>query len=118
SADGLAVAGTSGAPGGPASPGGGAAGRPDARPVAAGAGTAGTSEGPQALEEDGALRVEVQAQKAPLPGARVRIYRRGSRDPNTNHVAWTPAGAARTGADGTASFRASPGRYVAVAEAD
>ncbi|HEY8210830.1 MAG TPA: carboxypeptidase regulatory-like domain-containing protein, partial [Myxococcaceae bacterium] len=109
----------SGASSGVASKGSSPSSRTGRRPEAAGTGTAGTvvATDPEP-EPDGTIRVEVQSQKAPLPGARVRIYRRGLRDPNTNRVGWTPMGSGKTGKDGVASFRAGPGRYVAVAEAD
>lgn len=90
--------------------------RPDSRQAGAAAKASGTTPEPEAV--DGAIQVLVQAQGSPVPGARVRLYQRGNRDPNTNHVAWAALGAAVTGKDGTASFRAAPGRFVAVAEAD
>jgi len=117
--DGLAA---SGAPGGgsAAATGSGRAGGGVREGPRSGEATPGApgGAGPEEVVEDGVIRVEVQAQKAPLAGAKVRLYLRGSRDPNTNRVGWSPAGAARTGADGTATFPAPPGRYVAVAEAE
>jgi len=114
----LASGAGAGTSGGAGSTGAGQGTRPDSRP--AGAGEAGASSGKAPAPEavDGAIQVLVQAQGAPVPGARVRLFQRGDRDPNTNHVGWTALGAAVTGKDGTASFRAAPGRFVAVAEAD
>jgi carboxypeptidase family protein len=106
----------SGHPGGAAASASGQGPRTQARPDHAGeASAAPGSETPDAAE--GTLQVEVQARQGPLAGARVRLYRRGNRDPNTNHVAWTALGAGVTGKDGRVSFRAATGRYVVVAEA-
>jgi len=107
-------AGTSGSEGS----GSGQGTRAAARPATGDPAAAGTGSAPEPEAVDGAIQVRVEAQKSPVPGARVRLYQRRNRDPNTNHVAWVALGAAVTGADGTASFRAATGRFVAVAEAD
>src|SRR5262245_36188889 len=46
---------------------------------------------------EGSVKVEVRALAGPVAKAKVRLYLRGSRDPNTNRVGWTRIGAARSG---------------------
>ena len=67
---------------------------------------------PEATEADGVLEVQVLAASAPVPGARVRLYARGPRDPNLNEVLWRPVGQGTTDARGQARLAARPGTYM------
>jgi hypothetical protein len=52
------------------------------------------------MEAEGVLEVEVLAGERPLPGASVRLYWRGPRDPNLGEVAWRLVGSGSTDAQG------------------
>jgi hypothetical protein len=63
-------------------------------------------------EEDGVLEVEVHAGERPVPGASVRLYWRGPRDPNLNEVAWRLASTGATNEQGRARLASRPGSYL------
>ncbi len=62
-------------------------------------------------EEGGVLEVEVLAGERPVPGANVRLYWRGARDPILDEVAWRLASTGTTDARGQARLTSRPGRY-------
>jgi hypothetical protein len=62
-------------------------------------------------EKDGALEVEVLAGERPVPGANVRLYWRGPRDPNLGEVSWRLASAGATNAQGRVRLASGPGSY-------
>jgi hypothetical protein len=68
-------------------------------------------------EKDGVLEVEVVAGEQPVPGASVRLYWRGPRDPNLNEVSWRLTGTGVTDAQGQARWASGPGSYLVVAQA-
>lgn len=63
-------------------------------------------------EADGVLEVEVVAGSKPVPGASVRLYWRGPRDPSLDEVAWRLASAGLTDAQGRARLASRPGGYL------
>lgn len=65
---------------------------------------------------DGAIEVQVLAGGVAILEARVTLYRRGSRDPNTAQLLWSDGGAGLTDAHGLIRIPAKSGRYVVVAE--
>ncbi|KFE69477.1 hypothetical protein DB31_6452 [Hyalangium minutum] len=71
--------------------------------------TPGLSQPPS--EADGVLEVEVVAGERPVPGATVRLYWRGPRDPNLNEVSWRLASTGVTDAQGRARLASRPGGY-------
>ncbi len=68
-------------------------------------------------EEDGVLEVEVVADGQPVPGASVRLYWRGARDPNLGEVSWRLASADDTDAQGRARLASRPGGYLVAVRA-
>jgi hypothetical protein len=76
------------------------------------------STAPVALPEpaDGAIEVQVLAGGTVVPSARVHLYRRGSRDPNTAQLMWSDGGAGLTDGHGLIRIPSRSGRYVVVAE--
>ncbi|WP_375772443.1 carboxypeptidase regulatory-like domain-containing protein [Archangium gephyra] len=70
-----------------------------------------------ATEADGVLWVEVFAKERPVPGASVRLYWRGPRDPNLGEVAWRLAGSGATDAQGRVRLPSRPGNYLVTARA-
>jgi len=62
-------------------------------------------------EQDGVLEVEVLAEDRPVPGATVRLYWRGPRDPNLGQVSWRLASTGTTDAQGHARLASRPGGY-------
>jgi hypothetical protein len=62
-------------------------------------------------EQDGVLEVEVLAGERPVPGATVRLYWRGPRDPNLGEVSWRLASTGATDAQGKARLASRPGGY-------
>ncbi|MBN1208525.1 MAG: carboxypeptidase regulatory-like domain-containing protein [Myxococcaceae bacterium] len=68
-------------------------------------------------EEDGVLDVEVLAGGRPVPGASVRLYWRGARDPNLGEVSWRLASADDTDAQGHARLASRPGGYLVAVRA-
>ncbi|HYH98312.1 carboxypeptidase regulatory-like domain-containing protein [Hyalangium sp.] len=68
-------------------------------------------------EEDGVLEVEVLAEEQPVPGASVRLYWRGTRDPNLNEVSWRLASARGTDGQGLARLASRPGSYLVAVRA-
>lgn len=68
-------------------------------------------------EEDGVLEVEVLAGERPVPGASVRLYWRGARDPNLGEVSWRLASSSTTDARGRASLASRPGGYLVAVRA-
>jgi len=71
--------------------------------------TPGLSQPPSA--QDGMLEVEVFAGERPVPGATVRLYWRGPRDPNLGEVSWRLASTSTTDAQGHARLASRPGGY-------
>lgn len=65
-----------------------------------------------AAEAQGLLEVEALHQEQRVPGALVRLYRRGERDPNLNEIGWRLAGTAVTDAEGRARLPSAPGAYL------
>jgi protocatechuate 3,4-dioxygenase beta subunit len=82
-------------------------------------------EHPEALEvpgseevgAEGVLEVEVLAGERPLPGASVRLYWRGPRDPNLGEVVWRLVGSGSTDARGRVRLPSRPGNYLVAARA-
>ncbi len=70
-----------------------------------------------ASEADGVLEVEVLAHGQPVPGASVRLYWRGPRDPNLGKLTWRMAGVGATNAQGRARLAAAPGSYLVAVRA-
>jgi hypothetical protein len=70
-----------------------------------------------ATEADGVLRVEVFAKERPVPGASVRLYWRGPRDPNLGEVLWRLAGSGSTDARGHVRLPSRPGNYLVTVRA-
>lgn len=68
-------------------------------------------------EEDGVLEVEVVAGERPVPGASVRLYWRGPRDPNLSEVAWRLASTGVTDARGRARLASRQGSYLVAVRA-
>lgn len=68
-------------------------------------------------EQDGVLEVEVFAGERPVPGASVRLYWRGARDPNLGEVSWRLASAGVTDAHGHARLASRPGGYLVAVHA-
>jgi len=68
-------------------------------------------------EEDGVLEVEVFAGDRPVPGASVRLYWRGPRDPSLNEVSWRLASARTTDEQGRARLASRPGGYLVAVRA-
>jgi hypothetical protein len=68
-------------------------------------------------EEDGVLEVEVLEGERPVPGASVRLYWRGPRDPNLNEVSWRLASSGATDAQGRARLASRPGSYLVAVRA-
>ncbi|MFL5349639.1 MAG: carboxypeptidase regulatory-like domain-containing protein [Hyalangium sp.] len=68
-------------------------------------------------EQDGVLEVEVVAGEQPVPGANVRLYWRGPRDPNLNEVSWRLASTGATDARGRARLASRPGSYLVAVRA-
>ncbi|HZI10362.1 MAG TPA: carboxypeptidase regulatory-like domain-containing protein, partial [Myxococcus sp.] len=68
-------------------------------------------------EEDGVLEVEVLAGARPVPGASVRLYWRGARDPNLDELAWRLASAGTTDAQGRVRLASRPGGYAVAVRA-
>ena len=63
-------------------------------------------------EADGVLEVEVLAGERPVPGASVRLYWRGARDPNLDEVSWRLASSGTTDAQGRVRLASRPGGYA------
>lgn len=68
-------------------------------------------------EKDGVLEVEVLAGTRPVPGASVRLYWRGTIDPNLNEVSWRLASEGATDASGLARLASRPGAYLVAVRA-
>jgi hypothetical protein len=68
-------------------------------------------------EEDGVLEVEVLAGTQPVPGASVRLYWRGARDPNLDEVSWRLASQGATDEQGRARLASRPGGYLVAVRA-
>jgi hypothetical protein len=68
--------------------------------------------GQAATEAQGLLEVEALHQERRVPGALVRLYLRGERDPNLNEIGWRLAGTAVTDAEGRARLPSAPGAYL------
>ncbi len=68
-------------------------------------------------EAEGVLEVEVLAGTQPVPGASVRLYWRGPRDPDLDEVSWRPAGERSTDERGGARLAARPGGYLVAVRA-
>ena len=68
------------------------------------------------LTREGIIELRVSGLGVAQAGARVRLFRRGERDPNTGELLWGAAGAGATGADGMARLPAVPGHYLALVE--
>ncbi len=68
-------------------------------------------------EQDGVLEVEVLAGERPVPGANVRLYWRGARDPNLDEVSWRLASAGSTDAQGHVRLASRPGGYLVAVHA-
>src|SRR5437868_8702753 len=68
-------------------------------------------------DEDGVLEVEVLEGERPVPGASVRLYWRGPRDPNLNEVSWRLASSGATDAQGRARLASRPGSYLVAVRA-
>lgn len=68
-------------------------------------------------EENGVLEVEVLAGERPVPGASVRLYWRGARDPSLGEVSWRLASSGTTDARGRASLASRPGGYLVAVHA-
>jgi hypothetical protein len=68
-------------------------------------------------EEDGVLEVEVLAGQRPVPGAGVRLYWRGPRDPNLGEASWRLASARTTDEQGRARLASRPGGYLVAVRA-
>jgi protocatechuate 3,4-dioxygenase beta subunit len=62
-------------------------------------------------EEDGVLEVEVLSGERPVPGASVRLYWRGARDPNLDELSWRLASAGTTDEKGRVRLASRPGGY-------
>ncbi|KFA92119.1 carboxypeptidase regulatory-like domain-containing protein [Archangium violaceum] len=71
----------------------------------------------RATEADGVLLVEVFAKERPVPGASVRLYWRGPRDPNLGEATWRLAGSGSTDARGHVRLPSRPGSYLVTARA-
>ncbi|WP_395845264.1 carboxypeptidase regulatory-like domain-containing protein [Cystobacter fuscus] len=69
-------------------------------------------------EEGGVLEVEVLAGERPVPGANVRLYWRGARDPILDEVAWRLASTGTTDARGQARLASRPGSYLVAVHAE
>ncbi|WP_187345370.1 carboxypeptidase regulatory-like domain-containing protein [Cystobacter ferrugineus] len=69
-------------------------------------------------EEEGVLEVEVLAGERPVPGANVRLYWRGARDPILDEVAWRLASTGTTDAQGRARLASRPGGYLVAVHAE
>ena len=63
-------------------------------------------------EEDGSLEVEVVNGERPVPGASLRLYWRGVRDPNLGAVSWRLASTGTTDGQGRARLASRPGAYL------
>jgi hypothetical protein len=68
-------------------------------------------------EEDGVLEMEVLAGEHPVPGANVRLYWRGTRDPNLGEVSWRLASAGTTDERGRVRLASRPGGYLVAVHA-
>jgi hypothetical protein len=68
-------------------------------------------------EADGVLEVEVLAGERPVPGASVRLYWRGARDPNLDEVSWRLASTGTTDAQGRVRLASRPGGYAVAVRA-
>jgi hypothetical protein len=68
-------------------------------------------------EADGMLEVEVLAGTRPVPGATVRLYLRGARDPNLDEVSWRLASERSTDEQGLARLASKPGGYLVAVRA-
>ncbi|WP_257453084.1 carboxypeptidase regulatory-like domain-containing protein [Archangium lipolyticum] len=68
-------------------------------------------------QEDGALEVEVVASEQPVPGASVRLYWRGARDPSLDEVSWWLASTGLTDAKGRVRLASRPGSYLVAVHA-
>jgi hypothetical protein len=68
-------------------------------------------------EGDGVLEVEVVAGERPVPGASVRLYWRGPRDPNLDEVSWRLASTGTTDAQGRVQLASRPGGYLVAVHA-
>jgi hypothetical protein len=66
---------------------------------------------------DGALEVEVVAGEQPVPGASVRLYWRGARDPSLDEVSWRLASTGTTDATGRVRLASRPGGYLVAVHA-
>lgn len=62
-------------------------------------------------EQDGVLELEVVAGEQPVPGASVRLYWHGPRDPNLNEISWRLASSGLTDGQGHARLASRPGSY-------
>jgi hypothetical protein len=69
-------------------------------------------------EQDGLLEVEVLAGERPVPGASVRLYWRGARDPNLGEVSWRLASSGATDAQGRVRLASRPGGYQVAVHAE
>ncbi|HEX8819427.1 MAG TPA: carboxypeptidase regulatory-like domain-containing protein [Archangium sp.] len=68
-------------------------------------------------EKEGVLEVEVLAGERPVPGANVRLYWRGARDPNLDELAWRLASAGSTDEQGRVRLASRPGGYLVAVRA-
>jgi hypothetical protein len=111
-------------------------GATESNPVTASAGTVPQPESPEDLgargtadagstpllaqvptQEDGVLEVDVVAGGQPVPGASVRLYWRGARDPNLDEVSWRLASTGTTDAKGRVRLASRPGSYLVAVHA-
>ncbi|HYO58844.1 carboxypeptidase regulatory-like domain-containing protein [Archangium sp.] len=69
------------------------------------------------VESSGFLEVEVLAGEQPVPGASVRLYERGARDPNLGEVVWRQGASGSTDARGRVRLPSGPGNYLVAARA-
>ncbi|ATB36207.1 hypothetical protein CYFUS_001621 [Cystobacter fuscus] len=69
-------------------------------------------------EAEGVLEVEVLAGERPMPGANVRLYWRGARDPRLDEMSWRLASTATTDARGRARLSSRPGGYLIAVHAE
>ncbi|HEX8698395.1 MAG TPA: carboxypeptidase regulatory-like domain-containing protein, partial [Myxococcaceae bacterium] len=68
-------------------------------------------------EADGVLEVEVLAGGRPWPGASVRLYWHGEREPSSGQIAWRLAGSGVTDARGGLRLASRPGIYLVAVRA-
>ncbi len=75
--------------------------------------------GPGAPEAgaEGFLEVEVLEGERPIPGANVRLYERGGRDPNVGEVSWRRVASGSTDERGRLRLASGPGDYFVAVRA-